>query len=189
MRQQMTAVLGVSVLAAGLGGCAATGLTPEAYEITKAECAATVTHLSNTEPEFDSLMDQSVGYAVFPGEFSGITYFVGGAGSDGLVFDKSGDVLGYSRHARFNLGIGSFGQYSDSVIFFPDQGSLESFQDGRWSVGGETGWGIFGLAASGQTSMTEDHEFVSDPRSGGGVGAYFTFDNYSYNDIQTALSE
>ena len=28
-----------------------------------------------------------------------------------------------------------------------------------------------------------------DPRSGGGLGAYFTFDNYSYNDIQTSLSE
>lgn len=189
MKQQMTAVLSVSVLAAGLGGCAATGLTPEAYEITQAECAATVAHLSNTEPEFDGLMSQSVGYAVFPGEFSGIDWFLGGAGSDGLVFDQSGDVVGYSRHARINLGIGIFGQYSDHVIFFPDQASMDSFKEGGWSVGGETGIGILGLAASGQTSLTEDHEFVSDPRSGGGLGAYFTFDNYSYNDIQTALSE
>ena len=190
MKQQMTAVLGVSAgLGAGLGGCAATGLTPEAYEITKAECAATVTHLSSTEPEFDSLMDQSVAYAVFPGEFAGIDYFIGGGGSDGLVFDNSGEVMGYSRHARINLGLGFFGQYADSVIFFPDDASLNSFKDGGWSIGGETGIGILGLAASGQMSMTEDHEFVSDPRSGGGVGAYFTFDNYSYNDIQTALSQ
>jgi len=50
-----------SLLLAGLtlGGCAATGLTPEAYEITKAECAATVTHLANTEPEFASIKDQN----------------------------------------------------------------------------------------------------------------------------------
>ncbi len=179
-----------SILLAGLtlGGCAATGLTPEAYEITKAECAATVTHLANTEPEFASLKDQSVAWAVFPGEFSGVHYFLGGAGSDGLVYDKSGEVIGYSRHARINLGVGFFGQYSDFVIFFPDQAALDSFKQGGWSIGGEVGAGILGLGASGQQSMTEDGTFVSDPRSSGGLGAYFTFDNFSYNNINDALT-
>lgn len=189
MKQQMTAMCGVGVLAAGLGGCAATGLTPEALEITKAECQATVTHLSNTEPEFAGLADSSVGWAVFPGEFSGISYFLGGGGSDGLVYTNSGDVEGYSRHARINLGVGSIGQYADFVIFFPDTASMEAFQEGGWSVGGEAAAGIFGLAASGQQSFTADHEFVSDPRSAGGLGAYFTFDNFSYNNINDAMSE
>lgn len=171
-----------------LGGCAATGLTPEAYEITRAECQATVTHLANTEPEFNSIKDRSVAYAVFPGEFSGIHYFLGGAGSDGLVFDRSGEVIGYSRHARINLGLGIFGQYADFVIFFPDQAALDAFKGGGWSIGGEMGWGILGLAASGQRSMTQSRTFVSDPRSGGGGGVYFTFDNFSYNNIGDALT-
>ena len=179
-----------TILLAGLtlGGCAATGLTPEAYEITKAECQATVTHLANTEPEFASIKDQSYAWAVFPGEFSGINYLLGGGGSDGLVYDKSGEVVGYSRHARVNLGVGFFGQYADFVVFFPDQAALDSFKEGGWSIGGETGIGILGLAASGQQSMTEDRTFVSDPRSGGGLGAYFTFDNFSYNNINDAMA-
>lgn len=181
-------IAAVTILAAGLGGCAATGLTPEAYEITKAECQATITHLSNTEPEFASFKNGSYAYAVFPGEFSGISYFVGGAGSDGLVYDKSDDVIGYSRHARINLGVGSFGQYADFVIFFPDQESLDAFKKGGWSVGGEVGAGILGLGASGQQSLTENRSFVSDPRSSGGLGAYFTFDNFSYNNINDALT-
>jgi len=187
-RIQTASAAAVLLAGLGLGGCAATGLTPEAYEITKAECQATVTHLANTEPEFASLKDGSVAWAVFPGEFSGISWFLGGAGSDGLVFDKSGDVMGYSRHARINLGVGSFGQYADFVIFFPDQASLDAFKQGGWSVGGEMGAAILGLGASGQQSMTEDRTFVSDPRSGGGLGAYFTFDNFSYNNINDALT-
>lgn len=171
-----------------LGGCAATGLTPEAYEITRAECQATMTHLANTEPEFNSIKNQSVAYAVFPGEFSGVHYFLGGGGSDGLVYDQSGEVIGYSRHARLNLGLGFFGQYADFVIFFPDQAALDSFKSGGWSVGGEAGWGILGLAASGQEAMTENSTFVSDPRSSGGAGVYFTFDNFSYNNINDALT-
>ena len=172
----------------GLGGCAATGLTPEAYEITKAECQATMTHLANTEPEFASIKDQSYVWAVFPGEFSGIHWIAGGGGSDGLVYDQSGEVVGYSRHARVNLGIGSFGQYSDFVVFFPDQAALDKFKQGGWSAGGEIGAAILGLGASGQQSMTEDRTFVSDPRSGGGLGAYFTIDNFSYNNINDALT-
>ena len=189
MKKQMKAVLGLSVLGACLGGCAATGLTPEAYEITKAECQATVTHLSNTEIEFDGLVNSSHAWAVFPGEFSGIFNIVGGGGSDGLIYNNSGEVLGYSRHARINLGLGYFGQYADIVIFFPNEEALNAFQEGNWSVGGEAAWGILGLAASGQQSFTETHEFVSDPRSGGGAGVFLTFDNFSYNDIDTAMSE
>lgn len=179
-----------SLLLAGLtlGGCAATGLTPEAYEITKAECAATVTHLANTEPEFASIKDQSVAWAVFPGEFSGISYILGGGGSDGLVYDKSGEVIGYSRHARINLGLGVFGQYSDVVIFFPDEASLDTFKQGGWSVGGEVAIGIWGLGASGQQSFTETRTFVSDPRGSGGLGAFLNFDNFSYNNISDALT-
>lgn len=189
MTHNRTAAAATVLLAGlGLGGCAATGLTPEAYEITKAECAAAVTHLSNTEPEFASIKDQSVAWAVFPGEFSGISYIVGGGGSDGLVYDQSGEVIGYSRHARINLGLGVFGHYSDLVVFFPDQASLETFKQGGWSVGGEVGAAILGLGATGQQSYTETRTFVSDPRSGGGLGAYFNFDNFSYNNIDDALT-
>lgn len=179
-----------SIIGAGamLTGCSATGLTQDAYAITQAECQATITHLSKTEPEFDGLVDSSHAWAVFPGEFNGLWYLIGGAGSDGLVYDNGGDVIGYSRHARFNLGIGGIGSYNDFVIFFPDEAALNAFQSGSFSFGGEVAAGIFGLGASGQTSFTKNMTFVSDPRAAWGIAAYFTFDNFSYNDIETALS-
>jgi|GEM_PF-3445455 len=181
----LASIVGIGAM---LGGCAATGLTEEAYAITKAECQATITHLSKTEPEFDGLVQNSHAWAVFPGEFNGLWYFLGGAGSDGLVYDKAGEVLGYSRHARINVGIGAWGSYNDFVIFFPDEASLESFQKGGWSLGGEVAAGVLGLGASGQSSFTENVTIVSDPRAGWGLGAYFTIDNFSYNDIETALN-
>lgn len=183
--------LAAAAIASGafmLGGCAATGLTQDALAITKAESQAAITHLSKTEPEFDGLVQSSHAWAVFPGEFNGLWYLVGGAGSDGLVYDNAGEVIGYSRHARVNLGIGGIGSYNDFVIFFPDEASLNSFQNGSWSFGGEVAAGIFGLGASGQMSFTKDMTYVSDPRASWGLGAYFTIDNYSYNDIETALS-
>lgn len=188
MMQQFKMTLGLGVLAAGLTGCAATGLSSEAFEITKAECQAAITHLSNTEPEFDGLVNSSAGWAVFPGEFSGIYWALGGAGSDGLVYNNSGEVMGYSRHARVNLGFGSLGQYSDVVIFFPTQEDMDAFQNSKFEFGGEVAAGILGLGASGQMAFTDDMEYVSDPRSAFGIGAYFTFDSYSYNDINTAMS-
>lgn len=189
MRSIQTLAL-ASIVGTGamLGGCAATGLTEEAYAITKAECQATYTHLLKTEPEFEGLVESSHAWAVFPGEFNGLWWLFGGGGSDGLVFDRSGEVLGYSRHARINLGLGYFGEYADFAIFFPDEASLESFQSGGWSLGGEVAAGILGLGASGMASMTENVTFVSDPRASGGLGAFFTIDNFSYNDIETALS-
>ena len=156
---QTLAMLSIVGAGAALSGCSATGLTQDAYAITKAECQATITHLSKTEPEFD-----------------------------GLVYDNSGEVIGYSRHARVNVGLGYWGEYADFVIFFPDEASLENFQQGGWSLGGQVAGGILGLGASGMISMTEDVTFVSDPRASGGLGAFFTVDNFSYNDIDTALS-
>jgi len=172
-----------------LGGCAATGLSEDAYAITQAECQATIEHLSRTEPEFDGLASSSHAWAVFPGEFNGLWYLLGGGGSDGLVYNNSGEVIGYSRHARINLGLGGFGEYGDFVVFFPDEEALNEFKDGGWSVGAQAAAGILGLAASGQTSLTRDATMVSDPRLGSGIGAFFSFSNFSYNDIDDALTK
>ncbi|MEO1008713.1 MAG: hypothetical protein AAFX79_09105 [Planctomycetota bacterium] len=185
--KRSAAGVGVVGLGCMLGGCAATGLTPEALEITKAECQATITHLSNTEPEFDGLVESSHAWAVFPGDFNILAYFLGGGGGDGLVYDNSGEVIGYSRHARINLGIGAWGGYEDFVLFFPTEEALADFQEGGWSVGGNAGWGILGLAASGQTSFNRDMTMVSDPRAGSLAAVHFTFDNFSYNDIDDAM--
>ncbi|MEQ8845151.1 MAG: hypothetical protein RIB58_09880 [Phycisphaerales bacterium] len=181
----MVSILGVG---AALTGCAATGLSEDAYAITQAEAQATITHLSKTEPEFDDLVQSSHAWAVFPGEFNGLWYLIGGAGSDGLIYNNSGEVTGYSRHARINIGLGGIGSYNDFVIFFPDEAALTSFQEGSWSFGGEVAISILGLGASGQTSFTKNMTYVSDPRAGFGLGAYFTIDNFSYNDIETALN-
>lgn len=186
---RFVAVACLAVLGATLTGCAATGLSQDAYAITQAECQATITHLSKTEPEFDGLMQTSVAYAVYPGVFNGVWWVLGAGGSDGLIYDNTGTVIGYSRHARINLGLAYWGEYADFVIFFKTDESLERFQKGGWSINGEIAAGILGLGASGQTSFTEDYVFVSDPRGSFGLGAFFAFDNFSYNDIDKALDQ
>ena len=166
MRAMKTlATVSIIGVGAALTGCAATGLTEDALAITKAEAQATITHLSKTEPEFDGLVQSSHAWAVFPGEFNGMWLLFGGGGSDGLVYDNSGEVIGYSRHARINVGLGYYGEYADFVIFFPTEESLASFQEGGWSLGGQVAGGILGLGASGMASYTENVVFVSDPRA------------------------
>ena len=181
-------IAAVSALAAGLGGCAATGLSSDAYEITKAEAAATIAHLSNTEPEFDGLAADRAGWAVYPGMMYFQSYLLGGGGGDGLVYNGSGEVVGYSRNARLSVGLGSFGQYNDHVVFFADGETMSGFQEGGWQVGGEAAAGIFGLGASGNMAFTGGRTIVGDPRYSGGFYVAFTFDNYSYNSIDAALS-
>lgn len=186
MTNRIAPLAGTAVLAAGLGGCAATGLTEEALEITKAECAATIAHLSNTEPEFDGFAAESSGWAVMPGMMYFHNYLLGGGGGDGLVYNSGGEVVGYSRNVRLTLGLGSFGQYNDHVVFFPDDAAMETFKGGNWEIGGEAAAGIFGFGASGEMSFG-GYNVVADPRYSGGFYAAFTFDNYSYNDLSAAM--
>lgn len=179
----------VAGLGAGLGGCSATGLTADALTITKAECAATIAHLNATEPEFGGMASSAAGWAVIPGDMNFHWYLLGGGGGDGLLYTAgSGEPTGYTRHAKLSLGLGSFSQYADYVVFFENAEALAKFQEQGWSVGAEAGWGIFGLAASGQESFSAGRTVFSDPRVGGGLAAFFTFDNYSYNDIAAAMA-
>jgi hypothetical protein len=187
--RQMTALTMALGLSAVLGGCAATGLTDEALTITKAESAATIAHLSATEPEFASNAASSAGWAVIPGDMNYHSYLIGGGGGDGLVYTSGNtEPTGYTRHVKLSLGIGSLGQYADYVVFFNTPNALNDFKGGTWSVGGEAGASIFGLGASGQSSFTPGRTVFADPRVGGGAAVFFTFDNYSYNDISSALS-
>lgn len=174
-------------LSTGLGGCSATGLSQSALDITTAEAAATVAHLSNTEPEFDGLASSSAGWAVMPGMMYFHSYLLGGGGGDGLVYSSGGEAIGYSRNARLTLGIGSFGQYNDHVVFFNSADALSGFQQGGWEIGGEAAAGIFGLGASGEMSFNGGYTVVADPRYAGGAYVAFTFDNYSYNDLGAAM--
>ncbi len=188
MIKNLTCLAAAGTIAAGLGGCAATGLSSDALEITKAECAATVAHLNATEPEFAGLAGESAGWAVMPGMMYFHAYLLGGGGGDGLVYSAgNADPVGYSRNARVNVGIGSFGQYNDHVVFFADEAAMNGFKEGGWEIGAEAAAGIFGLAASGEISFNGGYTIVGDPRYGGGVYGAFTFDNYSYNDLSAAM--
>ena len=187
MNKNLTCLAVAGTFAAGLGGCAATGLSNDALEITKAEAAATVAHLNATEPEFAGFVGSSAGWAVMPGMMYFHSYLLGGGGGDGLVYSSgSSDPVGYSRNARISVGIGSFGQYNDHVVFFPDAGSMDKFKQGGWEIGGEAAAAIFGLGASGEMSFG-GYNVVADPRFGGGAYVAFTFDNYSYNDLSAAM--
>ncbi|MEL6797807.1 MAG: hypothetical protein AAFO89_13420 [Planctomycetota bacterium] len=187
MKKTMT-VAAAGALAFGLGGCAATGLTDDALDITKAEAAATIAHLNATEPEFAAAVGESAGWAVMPGMMYFQSYLLGGGGGDGLVYSAgSAEPVGYSRNARLSVGLGSFGQYNDHVVFFADEAAADSFKQGGWEIGGEAGAGIFGLGASGEISFNPGYTVFADPRYSGGFYVAFTFDNYSYNDLSAAM--
>ncbi|MEO0630744.1 MAG: hypothetical protein AAFY46_08440 [Planctomycetota bacterium] len=187
MKKTLT-VAAAGALAVGLGGCAATGLTDDALAITKAEAAATIAHLNATEPEFGAAVAESAGWAVMPGMMYFHSYLLGGGGGDGLVYSAgSSEPVGYSRNARISVGIGSFGQYNDHVVFFADDAAMDTFKQGGWEIGGEAGAGIFGLGASGEISFNPGYTVFADPRYSGGFYVAFTFDNYSYNDLSAAM--
>ncbi|MEL6499571.1 MAG: hypothetical protein AAF937_07070 [Planctomycetota bacterium] len=187
MKKTITAAA-AGALAFGLGGCAAVGLTDDALNITKAESAATIAHLNATEPEFAAAVGESAGWAVMPGMMYFHSYLLGGGGGDGLVYSAGNpEPVGYSRNARFTVGLGSFGQYNDHVVFFADEAAADTFKQGGFEIGGEAAAAIFGLGASGEISFNPGYTVFADPRYGGGFYVAFTFDNYSYNDLSAAM--
>ncbi|MEO1583269.1 MAG: hypothetical protein AAFR96_01700 [Planctomycetota bacterium] len=186
MIKTLTCLAAAGTLAAGLGGCGATGLTQSALDITKAESAATIAHLNATEPEFAGMVGSSAGgWAVFPGIFHAHSYLIGYGGGDGLVYAGAGEPVGYSRQVKLGAGLGIGGQYADYVIFFETAEARENFAG--WQFSGEAFAAIYGLGASGSQNWSAGRTTFADPRAGGGAAIFVGFDNYSYNDLSAAM--
>jgi lipid-binding SYLF domain-containing protein len=110
------------------------------------------------KPELKAHIAKSAGYACFSS--FGISFFIGGAGGAGLVYDNATKRTTYMKMGQATGGI-DFGikDYRE-VLVFKDAKTLREFMDKGWEFGGS---GQAAAAVEGKGAQATDTQVSSSP--------------------------
>ena len=87
-------------------------------------------------PDLQIYKDQAYGYVVYP-IITKAGLVVGGAGGEGRVFNKEGDVIGSSKLKQGSFGLQAGGQQYSEVIFFQHKKAFDNFKNGNLKFSGQ----------------------------------------------------
>lgn len=130
----MKKLLAACVAAAGLAlaGCSTEPKTEAGKSTLSSEVSASLQSFKNADSSLQSLLDRSIGYAVFPSVGKG-GFIVGGAYGQGEVFEK-GVKIGYADLTKGSVGLQAGAQTFDELIVFLTQAQMDKFKAGKFSL-------------------------------------------------------
>lgn len=117
----------------GLAGCATAPETPSERRELRVDANQTLDEMKRRDPSLASVLDRSVGYAMFP-EIGKGGFLVGGAYGRGIVYEQ-GTPIGYAELNQAQLGAVLGGESFSELIVFSEQEPLERLKDGKYEVG------------------------------------------------------
>lgn len=126
------------VMVAGLSmplammGCSTEPKTAAQKSTLESESAAAMTSFKNADSSLQSLLDRSVGYAVFPDIGKG-GLIVGGSYGRGVVWER-GRMIGYSDITQGTIGLQAGAQTYSELLVFMRQEDLDKFKNGKFSL-------------------------------------------------------
>lgn len=125
----VTAAAGV--LAAGLG-CSNEPKAPSRPAALSSAVDSTINEFQSTDPGLTDLLNRSPGFAVFP-DVGKAGFIVGGGYGSGEVF-QGHTMIGYCDIIQGSVGLQIGAQDFAEILVFRDQGALDSFRDGEFSL-------------------------------------------------------
>jgi lipid-binding SYLF domain-containing protein len=128
--------LGLAIVGLALGsiGCSPTPKTASDKATLSAESSAALTAFKGDDPSLASLMDKSVGYAVFP-EVGKAGLIFGGSYGDGEVYE-SGKTVGYADITQASVGLQAGAQTFSELVLLLRQEDLANFKANKFSLTG-----------------------------------------------------
>jgi lipid-binding SYLF domain-containing protein len=90
--------------------------------------------LIEKDPEVRNLLNNSVGYAIFPNVGKG-AYIVGGASGNGAVYQND-ELIGMADLKQLDVGLQLGGQAFIQVLLFRTQAALDRFKEGKFKLSG-----------------------------------------------------
>ncbi len=130
----MKKLMAALVAAAGLAmvGCSTEPKTEAEKSTLTSESSAAMQSFKNADSSLQSLLDRSIGYAVFPSVGKG-GFIVGGAYGRGEVFEK-GRRIGFADLTKGSVGLQAGAQTFDELIVFMTQEQMDKFKAGKFSL-------------------------------------------------------
>jgi lipid-binding SYLF domain-containing protein len=100
------------------------------------EARQAIAAFKQADSGIENFFNEAYGYAVFP-EITKGAVGIGGAGGDGIVFERGAGV-GSSSVSQVTIGLQLGGQTYRQAIFFKDKAALDAFKQGNFEVAAGT---------------------------------------------------
>jgi lipid-binding SYLF domain-containing protein len=120
-------------LCLGILGCAHTPTSPGARADLKDAAAKTLAQMEAKDSSLRPLLDQSVGYVVFPSVGSG-GFIIGGGSGSGVLYEN-GAVTSFAEISQLSAGALAGGSTYSQVVVVRDRKALEDMKAGRFDFG------------------------------------------------------
>jgi lipid-binding SYLF domain-containing protein len=131
MSARLAAMVALSI--AWLAGCSTAPPTPEAKEALSRSAASERQEWNRLDPNFETFVRQSHGFALFPQVTKGGAG-IGGAYGRGVVYE-GGQHVGYADITQGSVGLQLGGQTYSELIVFENKSALERFKQNRMDFG------------------------------------------------------
>ena len=149
----------------------------------QSECKQAVQNFKNADPAIQTFIDNSAGYAVFPGVGKG-GFIVGGAHGQGLVFEK-GKITGEAKMTQASIGAQAGGQSFAEIIFFENEGALNNFKGSNFEMGADVSAVAVSEGASKSAKYQQGVAVFTLPKKGLMVQAAVGGQKFKFQPITT----
>ena len=162
----------VAVAAAFVIGCAHTPKGPgERADLTNA-AQQELARMVSEHPDIQPLLDQSVGYIVFPAVGQG-GFIVGGGAGQGVLFEN-GRASGFAELHNLAVGALAGGQRFAQLVIIQDQQTMQNIKSGRYDFGAQASAVILRSGATANANFRNGVAVIIDPIRGAMVNASLT---------------
>ena len=156
--------LAVIAFAALVCGCKPAPKTEADATKLEANATAALEGYRAKDPSLQTLLDKSVGYAIFP-DIGKAGWIVGGSYGRGEVYE-AGKRIGYADISEVSAGFQWGAQNFSELLIFLRQEDLDKFKKGEFSVGANVSAVALTAGAAGKTDPSKGVVAVVDTKGG-----------------------
>jgi len=154
------AIVGVALIS----GCKTEPKTEGDAATLSANADATLTGYKAKDPSIQTLLDKSVGYAIFPDIGKG-GWIIGGSYGRGEVYEKDKHI-GYADIKGVSAGFQWGAQNFSELLIFMSQTEMDKFKSGEFSVGANVSAVALASGAAAATDPSKGVVALVDTKGG-----------------------
>ncbi len=136
----------------------------EKREVIKSDAMDAKMAFIRANPQLESMLNDAVGYAIFPNVGKG-AWILGGAAGNGVVYEN-GQVAGYAELRQIDIGFQFGGKAFRELIVFETQEALNKFKEGDFEFGGSASAVIWDEGKGGAITFENGAGVAIMPKAG-----------------------
>ncbi|MHA6278874.1 lipid-binding SYLF domain-containing protein [Salinimicrobium sp. CAU 1759] len=154
----------------------------EKREVIKSDAMDAKRAFMRANPQLESMLNDAVGYAIFPNVGKG-AWILGGAAGNGVVYEN-GQVAGYAELRQIDIGFQFGGKAFRELIVFETQEALNKFKEGDFEFGGSASAVIWDEGKGGAITFENGAGVAIMPKAGAMAGISVGGQEFDYRAVK-----